>query len=665
MWVDYSSYVQSIVDDLSTELSKNGWNNFLKYRIKNGFNFGEVRLFKSLGSDLQTRFLGIVYGYNTSNSLFNDNRIIFNDSPLGLVGLGDGVKTDFQLKLYPVDTSIFTLYKNGVEIKSTDYTLEKERGRIRFSVAPELNSLITVTYKLGSSAPEPPTKLIFFTFNNIFLENQSLIQDGGSPVSIGTGNGTTTKFLIPNTPIKPDSLTVYLNGVTTSNYTIDYTLGEVTFNTAPLSQVEITAKYLILFNSELDVTIGTGDGEETEFSVPIKPIKEDSLLEVTVGGLLKEIDTDYTVNYVEGIIDFENAPGTGQKIDVIYTTTIYNSTSIGDFSVTIPDISSATFDGLNTQSLMGAVYNSLNYSFPSLPTVVSFTSETNFGRGWQRDSSIYFWGNINKDRMILFIRPDPAVGAELAYFSTLYAGRLQTIGKSPRKNMVLIGGCKDTDEILWSANKKLGNSIVDYGPGTSNGNSSPLLQQSIGGAYYQTHYFAFITHDKAIDSGEGRYNPSVYSGKYHLSEIYLVHPNDGYVGKLDDVFAMHPKNVYQNNEFEIQEDVSLYQVGTGDGINKIFHVPHAPTGGKEGLVVTINSEDECIETTGFVYDEETKTITLNTAAVNKAIILVSYSYNHVYKFVLPTTPRTPYRIDGITPYNPIGLAVFKEKDPVE
>lgn len=59
---------------------------------------------------------------------------------------------------------------------------------------------------------------------------------------------------------------------------------------------------------------------------------------------------------------------------------------------------------------------------------------------------------------------------------------------------------------------------------------------------YQKHYLAFITHDADVDpSHESRFNPSVYSNKYHISPMYIVHPSDGYVGRLDEVYAIHPK----------------------------------------------------------------------------------------------------------------------------
>ncbi len=116
-----------------------------------------------------------------------------------------------------------------------------------------------------------------------------------------------------------------------------------------------------------------------------------------------------------------------------------------------------------------------------------------------------------------------------------------------------MGGCRSGEEFNNST-KKIGNANMDYGENTTGGNLTPVLSQSLTGSMYQQHYLAFITHNADIDSGQGRFNPSMYSGKYHLSQIYIVHPNDGYVGKLDDVYAVHPKNIQQADELEIEKN---------------------------------------------------------------------------------------------------------------
>jgi len=59
-----------------------------------------------------------------------------------------------------------------------------------------------------------------------------------------TGNGTQTTFIATAIPIVEDSEQVYVNQTLTTDYTIDYETGSITFTTAPDDGVEIKATYL-------------------------------------------------------------------------------------------------------------------------------------------------------------------------------------------------------------------------------------------------------------------------------------------------------------------------------------------------------------------------------------------------------------------------------------
>lgn len=61
--------------------------------------------------------------------------------------------------------------------------------------------------------------------------------------TVGTGNGSQTNFTLGHHPIVNGSERIYLGGNQTTNYTIDYTTGKITFNTAPGIGVAITADY--------------------------------------------------------------------------------------------------------------------------------------------------------------------------------------------------------------------------------------------------------------------------------------------------------------------------------------------------------------------------------------------------------------------------------------
>ena len=663
MFIDRSSYVQFVGQDIAAVIKEGGWNNYLSYRVKSGSKYADVKLFKSLGSDGQIRNFGMVYGYDTAYKQFNDDRVIFFDSPIGQIAVGDGDQKIFNFKIYPVsNTDPIYIYIDSKVITASNYAIDYIRGQITFNVAPAAGKIISATYKLSSDAPEPPVRLNFFTFNSVYLER--IASDTGAAINIGDGNGTNKVFTTPTFPIRFGSLKVYVDGILAdiSTYAVNYTTGKITFITAPLTGKEISVEYLEVPPGIITTsTIGIGNGTKTIYNFPSKPIgtSPDPIISVQGAVLAKD---DYLIDFDKGEIVFDVAPDIGKAIVAKYL-----SLSTTDPSSTDDTVSDSTFEAKSafdpniTDQLMRTVYESLNYLYPSPPTVISFTTSDYFGRAWQRDSLIYYWGNVNKDRIILFFRPDPTGGPTEALFSPLYLGRLLVRGKSPRRNMILIGGCRDKDESKWAANKKLGPVFMDYGVQTSNGNNSVLLSQSIGGSYYQKHYLAFITHDRNVDDKEGRYNPSLYSGKYHFSRIWVIHPNDGYVGELDDLYAIHPRNIFQLDQLEIDETITGEEIGIGDGLRKAFTLTKMPKPGT--VVVNINCNQ--IDMSNYTIDMPNKTIIFNTAPKVNEVITATYQFHHVYKYTLPTSPISPYTLEGVTPFNPIGLAVFVENKVTE
>lgn len=373
---------------------------------------------------------------------------------------------------------------------------------------------------------------------------------------------------------------------------------------------------------------------------------------------------EYVVDHETGIVTFANTEPT-----VVYAD--YEIEYLMDANKSYGDIPVAKFNPRTPKELMGAAYDALKYIFPSVPTAVSFIPTQDIGLGWSRDAQIYYWGNITKDRIVSYFRFDPAPDPTSTYFAPLYAGRLSTIGKAPRGNFVMIGGCRPEDEIAYVAGLKVGRTSVDYGVNTSNGNSSVMVQSSVGGAMYQKYYLAFITHSPDIDpTGEGRFNPSAYSNKNHIAPMYIVHPADGYVGRLDEVYAIHPKNISQLDELEVEELSEVESLGVGDGVKTTFHLFHTPVIDGD-LVIKFVSDEGCTELTMDNYKPTSpaegeftitndKRVILGTAPEVGTEVFITYRYNQVYRFTMADTPRTPYRLANMSPYAPIGLGFLKE-----
>jgi hypothetical protein len=603
-WFDDTSVLQLFPRDFEKKLNDNGWSPYVKFRATAPSSVGagrisaaEVTLFKSVGTDNQMRTLGFVHAYG----------------------------------------------------KRPTPELGQEEVVSRNSILGELD---------------------------------------------GVADGTNAVFKTKVFPIKKDSPLVYVNDtlVSSDDYTHSETSGMITFaaGKAPTAGAKVTCSYMLdpncpdpitrvfLFTFEdvrsekivLGVSGGValgdpesilpdGDGTRLAFPIPTTSTIKEGTVRV-YKNFVEQSTSIYTVDYETNTVTFNTgqAPAAGFELHASYAKVLSGT---GTVTVNYGDVPVKAFDPSSAEAVMGAVYNSINFIYPSLPTVLSFTPLSTLDRSWQRDSSLYYWGNVNKDRIIMFFRPDPSANPENTFFAPLYVGKLVTVGKAPRKNHVIISGCRVADEITWASNKKLGNVYVDYGNNTSNGNSSVLLQQSIGGTYFQKHYLAFFTHDKSMDSGEARFNPSVYSGKYHISQMAIVHPNDGFVGKLDDCYAVHPKGISQLDELEVIEQAKNEVVeDSADGVQTVFHLIHAPVEG------TLNLKVNCLEiTTGFAFDPELKTITFDTAPAAGAEIIANYDYKQLYRYTLADTPVTPFALAAVSPFAPIGLGVLKENIQVE
>jgi hypothetical protein len=507
--------------------------------------------------------------------------------------------------------------------------------------------------------------------------------------------GSTTGLQFKVHPIKGDTVIIYKNGLVVPKE--DYVLNEFKGEAIMSAPLVSTDKYTVSFEpsqiaprppkrmyfftfddvrgekivqgmsgavyiGDPESILPDGDGTRKVFQIPTTAtIKEGTL--TLYKNKIAVLPDQYSINYATNTITISGtAPDAGAEMNVSYIM-VLNAT--GTSTLDYGDINVKSFDPDAGEQLLNAAYTALYYLYPSLPTSISFTPLDDFSRGWQRDSTMYYWGNITKDRIIMFLRPDPTPGPENTYYAPLYIGRLTTLGKEPRKNNLIMSGCRAKDEIKWKADMKLGAVYVDYGNNTSNGNSSVQLQQSIGGTYYQNHYLAFISHDKLVDGGEARFNPSVYSGKYHISPMYIVHPNDGFVGKLDECYAVHPKNISQLDELEVLETAENEDLGKGDGAKATFHLSHRPSLKDDGTPFHLLVKVACEEMeygTDYTIEMETKAITFASDKIPQADeeIIATYDYKQLYRYTLADTPVSPLTLANMSPFAPIGLGILKE-----
>lgn len=501
--------------------------------------------------------------------------------------------------------------------------------------------------------------------------DQRYIQETSQLAVLGVADGVKKTFTFPAEYILPGTEKVYINGelVDPSEYEIDPKGRTITFHTAPASGVIKASYYLsskayeptnsmgvFLFDEFYyeeyvqGEVIGTADGTTTTFLISNSNIRPGTV-KVYVNGVLAD-EFSYRVDHQLGTVTFYTAPDSGEiKVDYCYIIPPVEGHDYGDIEVT-----NAVGDIYTSDGMGNLAFGAVTFINPSIPTVFNFFEGENFHYGFGRDSYMDFWGNANKDRIALFFRVNPSAdAANKAWFVPFYVGRIHNNGEKPRRNTALIGGARTGVTGTWAKDKKLGNTLVDYGPQTSNGNNHIIIHQDIGGAYYQRHYFGFITHDKAIDEDEATFQPSAYTNKYHLPRLWIVHPYDGHVAMLDDIYAVHPKNIEQEAELENEKTVVHELIGTGNGVQTVFHLENHCQESRPHIFF------DCIEqTTGFTYDPETKAVEFAIPPAPGVEITASYTVKELYKYTLPTTPLTPMRLDETTPFNPIGWAIFKE-----
>lgn len=654
LYVDVKEYAQLFPDKFKEVMKTGGWENFLSYRARNKNKFAEVKLFRSYGSDRQWRHLGMAFGYDTDKSFFSDRRIVTEGAPLGLLKqVIEGEHTRYKTQTKPLDEDFgLQLYINGTMIRERDYELDYVNGTVLFK--RELvkdGDIVTADFKLGSDAPEPPSYLIFFTFNSVHLKQ---LIGSDAPIQLADGDGVTKVYPLPSAPVRFGTLNVYTDGnlmIENEDYTCDYTTGIITFIEAPSLGKEITVKYEHLISGMSKVRIDDGDGTNKEFYTPNAPVGTTGF-KVYVNGQLQR-ESDYTIEYTEGKITFVNAPTLGAEVTVEYLD-LTGGYPAGETVVENDIKINKNFDVEKPQEVMNAVYSSLDYIVPSLPTVLDFTSNSKFGGSWQRDSYIYLWGNINKDRATLLTRPDPTGDAEAALFSPLFFGRLRGLSVQPRKNMVLASGCSSQREIVYKKDINIGGMPVDYGVDTSNGNRGVILAQGLGGAYYQPLYLKFFTYSKYADNGDGKFNPSRYSKKHHFSFLKLTHPYDGDVGWMDDTLAIHPKNIYNDNEVEIEKKIEGELLGHGNERQLVYHLRHEPF--EQKFKVFVGCEE--VPETDYEYEEDTKAIVFKQTLPIGEEITATYEISHKYRYNLPTAAISAWTLEQFSPYWPIGIGVL-------
>lgn len=520
----------------------------------------------------------------------------------------------------------------------------------------------------GGKTPTPLGEEEIISQNSILGE---LVKDNVDPL----------KYHFKIKPITTTYLKVFKDGVAVAEdqYTVDPEEGIIIFNTVQ-GNSKITANYGVhdnapdkprnlwfflfeelMYQRLLKGIRMTGSAGTYVFSERPLKVKEGALKVYHQGSVVSPNNYDVldwnnlTIKFKEGFQITGNV--TVDCMELL----------VPDDKKRIPDIEVDDFDINDGKDVFETLYSTIRFNYPTIPTAYTIIDE--YTGAWTRNSLIDYWGNITLNRIVMYSRIDPTPDPVKAYYTPLYIGRVICRNKHPKLNNVIFAGSNEADEVPVPTVLQAGTQEIDYGVYATNGNEGVLLFQNIGGIFSQKHYLAFITHDDKADfSPESKFNPSVYTDFYHISPIHIVHPHDGYVGVLDEVYAVHPRNINQNSELEVKEDAIDEQIGVGDGKNRVFHLQRTPKPGSEVIVKVGCTKVPFtrVESQGIgEQDEQLKKVVLDTPPPEGAEVYATYRYEQTYMYNLATTPRSPLTLETTTPYAPIGMAFLKENKPFD
>ena len=87
-----------------------------------------------------------------------------------------------------------------------------------------------------------------------------------------------------------------------------------------------------------------------------------------------------------------------------------------------------------------------------------------------------------------------------------------------------------------------------WGPNTATGVTDIAVYKSRAGAYWQRHTAAFQSASAFMTVARDGRQPSAWTGKYHVSPIYVAHPIEGWRGQLRGILAVLRHGIVNGDE---------------------------------------------------------------------------------------------------------------------
>ncbi len=194
--------------------------------------------------------------------------------------------------------------------------------------------------------------------------------------------------------------------------------------------------------------------------------------------------------------------------------------------------------------------------------------------------------NISNKRILLVLEGDPGVDFNAYYRNFVYIGQIASFDDSDYEtNFATTCGMAVLNEdisgfppdAISTTGGGAGVKYAKYGTNTSNGMDSISMLRTKGNVPFQRYYPAFLTqlpnyttlpNSKGVTTAltikstmsrlpldKSGFQSSIWSGHYHASPCYVVHPYEGYRGYLDGVVIITKQNIINYDELIVDTDI--------------------------------------------------------------------------------------------------------------
>lgn len=358
-----------------------------------------------------------------------------------------------------------------------------------------------------------------------------------------------------STSAKTPKLVLTKNAIVQVTYTVSAGVTEVASVSYTLSQPESNGLYVEVRSSVRNlhwdlVTILTKSG--WKFVETLPPLVDANGYVTQFTHVLKTVTTPTTDENGQAVfsemfllIKHANYPGnnTGNFKRVTFQLTpnyyYYDENLQGAAPDTRQNDVLYTLNGLNKLA-----------EYPTYPVNVDFVADAvSTAIPNVLDIPVNIWGYASRDHFSFIFQGEPSLTTDgFGMVSHVYCGQIDSF----KEGKIDVGG-----NFALTASSESPVTGQRYGEQTSDGVTSISMYRTYGGLLWQNHYASVIYDDPQGESRKSElYQPSSWTGKFHLSPVYVYHTTDGKRGFLRETLAVNKQGILHLDELEIIKPVS-------------------------------------------------------------------------------------------------------------